>query len=384
MGNDDRYGGGRDGGRDFEGGRERNWRDEDRGRGWNEGRREASGWGPAPGGDRGRGGGGDGHDDRGFFERATETARSWFGGDDDHEHGRHGGGRSYGGGDRERGSGGGSHRDNGFNEGGPGNLGGGGFGGGWGNQQAESWNQDRPGRPGWFTDSVGGERGHRPGAGGGNDHHYGARGQQRPEQGGGSFREGHGDPGGSGFAQSHGGGGSQGYSPMTGDYGRGSQVHDPHYSEWRQRQIEQIDRDYEEYRREHQSKFENDFGNWRSKRQGQRQMVGQAQEHMEVVGSDGTHVGTVDKVRGDRIILTRSDPNSGGIHHSVPCSWVENVADKVMLNRTAEQAIAEWRDEDRNRALFEQPGQGSEGPHVLNRSFSGTYSDRGDGGDRKD
>ncbi|HEY7811373.1 MAG TPA: DUF2171 domain-containing protein [Allosphingosinicella sp.] len=377
MGNDDRYGGGREGGRGFDGGRGRDWRDEDRGRGWNEGRREESGWGPAPGGDRGRGGGGGGHDDRGFFERATETARSWFGGDDDHGHG---GGR--GGYERERG-GGGSHRDNGFNEGGPGNLGGGGFGGGWGNQQAESWNQDRPGRPGWFTDSVGGERGNRPGAGGGSDHHYGARGQHRPEQGGG-FRDQHGGPGGSGFAQSHGGGGSQSYSPMTGDYGRGSQVHDPHYSEWRQRQIEQIDRDYEEYCREHQSKFENDFGNWRSKRQGQRQMVGQAQEHMEVVGSDGTHVGTVDKVRGDRIILTRSDPNAGGIHHSVPCSWVETVAEKVMLNRTAEQAIAEWRDEDRNRALFEQPGQGSEGPHMLNRSFSGTYSERGDGSDRKE
>jgi hypothetical protein len=34
--------------------------------------------------------------------------------------------------------------------------------------------------------------------------------------------------------------------------------------------------------------------------------------------------------------------------------------------------------------LFEQPGQGSEGPHVLNRSFSGTYSERGDGNDRKE
>ena len=281
--------------------------------------------------------------------------------DDVRSHDVQAGGRGSGLHREEQGRGGGEYRGGGER-----------FGGGGGERYGSGGGGEREG---WFTDSVGGERGHRPGgSGGASDHHYGARGQQRPEQGGG-FREQHGGPGGSGFAQSHGGGGAQSYSPMTGDYGRGSQVHDPHYSEWRQRQIEQIDRDYEEYRREHQSKFENDFGNWRSKRQGQRQMVGQAQEHMEVVGSDGTHVGTVDKVRGDRIILTRSDPNAGGIHHSVPCSWVENVADKVMLNRTAEQAIAEWRDEDRNRALFEQPGQGSEGPHVLNRSFSGTYRD---------
>jgi len=387
MGNDDRYGSdrerGRDGGRDY--GRDRGHREgSGGGRGWNEGRREASGWGPGGhdgrgGGHDGRGGGGGGGDeDRGFFERASEAARSWFGGGD------HEDARGY-----ER-----APRDNGYGDrGGSGALGGGGFGGGWGNQEAESWNRDRPGRPGWFTDSVGGERGRRPGAG--DDSHYGARGprdQDRPdysrEQRGNGFREQ--QSGGGGF----GGRGSSAPShvPMTGDYGRGGQSsyggggqsfqgggggqqHDPHYSEWRRRQMEELDRDYDEYRREHQSKFENEFGGWRSKRQGQRQMVGTAREQMEVLGSDGAHIGTVDKVSGDRIILTRSDPNAGGVHHSVPCSWIENVADKVTLNRTAEQAMNEWRDEDRSRALFEKPDQGSDGPHVLNRSFSGTYRD---------
>ena len=368
MSNDDRYDRegrqGRDGYRGNGSGGGRDYSENAGGRGWNEGRREATGWGP--GGDGGRGDGGRGDGGGGFFERASEAARSWFGGDDDHRGGGYGGGRQQ----HERGA----HRDNGFGDGGPGNLGGGGFGGGWNNQQAESWNNDRPGRPGWFTDSVGGERGHRPGAGGGGggDHHYGAHGA------GGSFAEHQGRGGGD--QQPRGGGagnqGGPGYTPMTGDYSRGGHLHDPHYSQWRQRQIEEIDRDYEEYRREHQSKFESEFGNWRSKRQGQRQMVGQAQEKMEVVGSDGSHVGTVDKVRGDRIILTRSDPNAGGIHHSVPCSWVESVEGRVTLNRTAEQAIADWRDEDRNRALFEKPDQGSDGPHVLGRSFSGTYRDR--------
>jgi hypothetical protein len=37
------------------------------------------------------------------------------------------------------------------------------------------------------------------------------------------------------------------------------------------------------------------------------------QEHMEVVGSDGKHVGTVDhKESADLIILTNDDPNAGG------------------------------------------------------------------------
>jgi len=41
--------------------------------------------------------------------------------------------------------------------------------------------------------------------------------------------------------------------------------HDPHYQEWRQRQIDSLDRDYDDYRREHQSKFESDFGGWRER-----------------------------------------------------------------------------------------------------------------------
>ena len=30
-------------------------------------------------------------------------------------------------------------------------------------------------------------------------------------------------------------------------------------------------------------------------------------EHMEVIGADGVHVGTVDCVKGDRIVLSKSD-----------------------------------------------------------------------------
>jgi hypothetical protein len=152
--------------------------------------------------------------------------------------------------------------------------------------------------------------------------------------------------------------------------------HDPHYQQWRQRQIEELDRDYEEYRREHQSKFENDFGSWRSTRQTKRQMLAQIREHMEVVGNDDQHVGTVDCVAGDRIILTKSDEAAGGVHHSLSCADIDRVeGDRVVLGSSADQARNGWRDEGSERALFEREGQrqGSNRPHMLDRSFSGTY-----------
>jgi len=150
---------------------------------------------------------------------------------------------------------------------------------------------------------------------------------------------------------------------------------DPHYAEWRQREIDALDRDYDEYRREHQSRFDREFGAWREKRGAQRASLGRVAEHMEVVGSDGAHVGTVDCTRGDSIVLTRSDDSAGGVHHRIPCAWVESVDDKVALNLTGEEARERWRVEDRSRALFEREDRARRGPHILNRSFAGTYSD---------
>jgi len=186
------------------------------------------------------------------------------------------------------------------------------------------------------------------------------------------------------------------YRPMTGDYGRSASerfdresssqrtaptaagagataAHDRHYDEWRQRQIDDIDRDYDDYRREHQSKFESDFSNWRSTRQSKRQMLGSIREHMEVVGSDEQPVGTVDKVRGDRLILTKGD-SPDGQHQSVNCAMIDRVeADRVILDKSAEDAKAEFGSEERDRALFERDEQREPGAHILNRSFSGTY-----------
>ena len=52
------------------------------------------------------------------------------------------------------------------------------------------------------------------------------------------------------------------------------------------------------------------------------------QEHMEVIGADGVHIGTVDKIEGNRIKLTKKDSGEAshkGHHHFVDRSLVAEV-----------------------------------------------------------
>ena len=71
----------------------------------------------------------------------------------------------------------------------------------------------------------------------------------------------------------------------------------------------------------------------------------QIREHMEVVGSDGGHVGKVDHVLGDEIELAKLDLGSGFKHHLIPMTWIEMVdGDKVRLNLTKDAAKAGWRE----------------------------------------
>jgi len=68
-------------------------------------------------------------------------------------------------------------------------------------------------------------------------------------------------------------------------------------------------------------------------------------ERMEVVGSDGGHVGRVDHVMGDEIELSKLDFGAGLKHHLIPVSWVDHVEEnKVCLNMTKEAAKAGWRE----------------------------------------
>ena len=66
-------------------------------------------------------------------------------------------------------------------------------------------------------------------------------------------------------------------------------------------------------------------------------------EHMEVIGADGVHIGTVDKVEGTRIKLTKQDSGEGsheGHHHFVDRSLVAGVeGDKVRLSAIGAVAV---------------------------------------------
>jgi hypothetical protein len=68
------------------------------------------------------------------------------------------------------------------------------------------------------------------------------------------------------------------------------------------------------------------------------------QDHMEVVGSDGEHVGTIDHAESaGRIVLTGDDPNAGGKPHLISVNLVDYVDSKVHLNKSLEKAVLEWK-----------------------------------------
>ena len=73
------------------------------------------------------------------------------------------------------------------------------------------------------------------------------------------------------------------------------------------------------------------------------------QEHAEVIGADGVHVGTVDKVEGNRIKLTKKDwgaqvvegtGSHEGHHHFISLGLVADIEDgKVRLSANADVAV---------------------------------------------
>ena len=319
--------------------------------------------------------------DRGFFERAGDEVRSWFG-DDEAERRRRVDERyderfDRGGGERAT-----RERSGGYERGG--RYARSDIGGYRPPEQYPRWyrsNHDDDFRRGATGGGYAGydqdvEEGrqfdNRRGSSGRDDGDYAAGGYGR---GGGETRH---DPRGYGErGRSSSGSGETRYGyPASGRSGD----HDD-YTGWRDRQISSFDRDYDEYRRENRSRFESEFATWRQNRQTQRDSLTSVKEHQEVVGSDGTHVGKVDHVRGDHILLTKTDRDAGGHHHTIPSSWIASVDDKVHLSKTAADAQAAWKDvenqggafgDDRNRGRDE--GRTSDrGGGGLNRSFSGTY-----------
>ena len=72
-------------------------------------------------------------------------------------------------------------------------------------------------------------------------------------------------------------------------------------------------------------------------------------EHMEVIGADGVHIGTVDKIEGSRIKLTKKDSGEGspkGHHHFVDRSLVAEVeGNKVRLSAIGAVAVTMEQEE---------------------------------------
>lgn len=70
----------------------------------------------------------------------------------------------------------------------------------------------------------------------------------------------------------------------------------------------------------------------------------QVKEHMEVIGADGVHLGTVDRVEGNRIKLIKADSGQGqheGHHHFISRGLVAGVeGDRVRLSANADVAVS--------------------------------------------
>ena len=63
---------------------------------------------------------------------------------------------------------------------------------------------------------------------------------------------------------------------------------------------------------------------------------------LEVVGSDGVHVGVIDRVEGSMMKLKRMDSAAGGQHHLLPLDLVKSVDGKAMLGIAAAEAMRRW------------------------------------------
>ncbi len=212
--------------------------DDDRGRGGERWRSEDYGWGPSSGGSRSqdyrRDDSRGSTEDRGFFERAGDEVRSWFG-DDEAERRREEDARRW---EREQG------RSGGFQ-----------------GSREDQWRSDSTGRGGYERSRMSGYgQVHGRGAFGGQSTQSFGQGQQGDNHGWTGQERGFGQDGGQmgGDRQSRFGQRGQSF---------GGSPHDESYRRWRDQQIEALDSEYEDYCRHRQEQFEQDFSSFRQNRQ---------------------------------------------------------------------------------------------------------------------
>jgi hypothetical protein len=80
-------------------------------------------------------------------------------------------------------------------------------------------------------------------------------------------------------------------------------------------------------------------------------------EDMEVIGADGVHIGTVDRVEDGRIKLTKKDSGSGhhkDHHHFIPLTLVAEVeGEKVRLSANGDVAVT-MEEEDNDDSVTDR------------------------------
>jgi len=65
-------------------------------------------------------------------------------------------------------------------------------------------------------------------------------------------------------------------------------------------------------------------------------------ENLEVLGSDGEHVGIVDHLESNGEVRLVKD-ETGGEYQYMPLGWVVHVEMKVHLNQSGAEARARWK-----------------------------------------
>lgn len=71
-------------------------------------------------------------------------------------------------------------------------------------------------------------------------------------------------------------------------------------------------------------------------------------EHMDIIGADGVHIGTVDKIEGNRIKMTKADSGSHSDHHHYISGGLvaEVEGDTVRLSAASTAALLLEEEED--------------------------------------
>ena len=69
-------------------------------------------------------------------------------------------------------------------------------------------------------------------------------------------------------------------------------------------------------------------------------------DHMDIIGADGVHVGTVDKVEGDRIKMVKADSGSHGNHHHFIAGGLVAAVEGNQVRLSAEGAAAVLLEEE--------------------------------------